>query len=387
MKLIIFLFLVLQSSFLLAQLDGEVVRVKPGTYKLIYEEQIMNIYFNTAPIGDFKDKVAGLVFTEQEELSLIDSLRAVIQELPARVRSRYLGVDIFMLTILKSGSLGYYYNNQIVLECDMQRLEKYGRANFKFTFGHELSHHITERSEGLPEMKALESYLINFRKLHSIYNTNAENTYQKNGFYGAYSYNRFGEGYKVREEMADLIALFLLKNPALTTVWQSNEYKLFANKLNYINDFLKGFEPEIASYDQPIIGTKNIGLATVQKDDHITGDLQANSMSVNKAEDKKSSTSRSFTIAPADQNSMAVNNTAKDEKYSSTETFSYQYGDGDLDLKDSQTSAKREKEHNHKKEKKKKRKRKNKHSKIGGAEILGILIAVTAGLWADGIIF
>jgi len=239
----------------------------------------------------------------------------------------------------------------------------------------------------LPEMKALESYLINFRKLHSIYNTNAENTYQKNGFYGAYSYNRFGEGYKVREEMADLIALFLLKNPALTTVWQSNEYKLFANKLNYINDFLKGFEPEIASYDQPIIGTKNIGLATVQKDDHITGDLQANSMSVNKAEDKKSSTSRSFTIAPADQNSMAVNNTAKDEKYSSTETFSYQYGDGDLDLKDSQTSAKREKEHNHKKEKKKKRKRKNKHSKIGGAEILGILIAVTAGLWADGIIF
>jgi hypothetical protein len=234
------------TSFALAQSTGEIIFTEKGSYKLIYEEQIINFYFSHAPRGDFDNLVVGLVLTREEQTELIHSIKRVIDQLPADIRAKYLGIDIFMLTILNETITGYYFNNQLIIEIDANKLQDLKPGNMTFTFGHELAHHILNRSEGLQETNKFLDYLKTFRMEHPAMNYGDEVSFRLKGYYSKYSYNQHGKGYCAREEFADLIGLFLINDPILHTALNQSEYALFAEKLRHTNNFLKELAPSLA---------------------------------------------------------------------------------------------------------------------------------------------
>lgn len=117
-------------------------------YELPYE--IIEFYINIRPgHPQWQDRLAGMNYEPGQQEEKINTIIEEIERYGNRFAGKYLPENIFFCWILEEGTLGYHYDNLVVLHPNTSK------SKLISTFHHELAHHIAEKKEDDPNFDLL----------------------------------------------------------------------------------------------------------------------------------------------------------------------------------------------------------------------------------------
>lgn len=243
--LYVILFSLISGVFsLLHAQTSHIRKLNDGEFQICFPEQTTNVYFHHRPSGTLGDGLSGVILDEEKKYEHLEDIREFMEDLPETIRSKYLGIELFLLHIPSETNFGYYNQSRIVVEIMESKLESGNYQDIKPILGHEVAHHIYYRVERLPETTRFIEYLNSQRNGVSV--LHREENLHKMGFADRYSYDGFGRGYRASEEFVVILDLFLRNDPILYEFSDPGLYPEFAGKLELFNIYLNKVEPHIA---------------------------------------------------------------------------------------------------------------------------------------------
>lgn len=204
---ILFFFCVLFSLPVLALLhDGNLVQLSPGSYRIEYPRQHIDIFFDHIPVSANEDVKVDIYLNENEKSEIANILKQLLDELPEAFNFKYLNRDIYMLQINNKSEFGYNADKEMIIEVTRIKQGMSYSNSLKSSLAHQLAHLIEFSTETRNAAGMLKSYLNSLYQMYYKSDQKAGNSIYEKGFVSRYANGELTGQYSVSDEYAEIFA-------------------------------------------------------------------------------------------------------------------------------------------------------------------------------------
>ena len=238
-SVVVFLSILLSLPAMANSVNGKLTQLSPGSYRIEYPRQHIDIFFDHIPVGVNEDIKVDIYLNENEKFEIANILKQQIDDLPEAFKFKYLHREIYMLQINNS-EFGFNTDKEIIVEVTKIKQGMSYSNSLKSALVHQLAHLIEYSPETRNAAGMLKSYLNNLYQMYYKSDQKAGYSIYEKGFVSRYANGELSGQSSVSDEYAEIFAhLICAENRAdLMDFLAANPQNVLGIKVSKVIDFI-----------------------------------------------------------------------------------------------------------------------------------------------------